>query len=130
MDVDHQLGPQPLFSARTLNSLVVCPLYISAAYHHLPCFQLLLHAGSQPDYNYSGPVCREALSRSLASCLLDAALRHSCEAAYVHLLLDHGADPALVPWEEVDPETAGRGKVDPEALGVYREARSELCLEM
>lgn len=127
MDMDHQLGPRLLLSARTLNTLVVCPLYISAAYHHLHCFQLLLQAGAQPDFNYTGPVCHEALTRGLASCLLDAVLRHGCEVAFVHLLLDHGANPALVPWDELSLEANNRRRVDTEALRVFLEARSEYC---
>ncbi|XP_018598663.2 ankyrin repeat and SOCS box protein 1 [Scleropages formosus] len=127
VDVDHQLGPRPLFSARTLSTLVVCPLYISAAYHHLPCFRLLLQAGANPNYNYGGPVSREALGRGLASCLLDAALRHGCHADFVALLLDHGANPYLVPWEEPDRDGAGRTKVDPEALRLFQEARRHPC---
>lgn len=123
--MDHQLGPRLLLSARTLNTLVVCPLYISAAYHHLHSFRLLLQAGAQPDFNYTGPVCRETLTRGLASCLLDAVLRHGCEAAFVHLLLDHGADPALVPWDGLELEGPNRRKVDPEALSVFLEARRE-----
>ncbi|XP_060944323.1 ankyrin repeat and SOCS box protein 1 isoform X1 [Limanda limanda] len=123
VDMDHQLGPRLLLSARTLNTLVVCPLYISAAYHHLHCFQLLLQAGAQPDFNYNGPVCHEALTRGLASCLLDAVLRHSCEPAFIHLLLDHGADPALVPWDESALEAPNRRKLDPEALGIFLEAK-------
>ncbi|KAF5898073.1 ankyrin repeat and SOCS box protein 1, partial [Clarias magur] len=123
VDVDHQLGPRPLFSARTLSTLVVCPLYISAAYHHLRCFRLLLEAGANPDYNYTGPVSREALNRGLASCLLDAVLRHGCEPTFVRLLLDHGANPVLVPWEEPDHDSMGRVRVNPEALHVYQEAR-------
>ncbi|KAM8857837.1 ankyrin repeat and SOCS box protein 1 [Synchiropus picturatus] len=123
VDMDHQLGPRILFSARTLNTLVVCPLYISAAYHHLHCFQALLQAGAQPDFNYTGPVCHEALTRGLASCLLDAVLRHGCEVAFVHLLLDHGANPAFVHWDESEVETPNRSKVDPEALAVFLEAK-------
>ncbi|XP_037345242.2 ankyrin repeat and SOCS box protein 1 isoform X2 [Pungitius pungitius] len=123
VDMDHQLGPRLLLSARTLNTLVVCPLYVSAAYHHLHSFRLLLQAGAQPDFNYRGPVCREALTRGLASCLLDAVLRHGCEAAFVHLLLDHGADPALVPWDGLELEGPNRRQVDPEALGAFLEAR-------
>ncbi|XP_026865529.2 ankyrin repeat and SOCS box protein 1 isoform X2 [Electrophorus electricus] len=123
VDVDHQLGPRPLFSARTLSTLVVCPLYISAAYHHLHCFRLLLQAGANPDYNYTGPVSREALARGLASCLLDAVLRHGCEPAFVRLLLEHGADPKLVTWAEPDPDTMGRVRVNSEALRIYQEAR-------
>lgn len=125
VDMDHQLGPRLLLSARTLNTLVVCPLYISAAYHHLHCFRLLLQSGAQPDFNYTGPVCQEALTRGLASCLLDAVLRHGCEAAFVHLLLDHGAKPALVPWDESELEAPNRRKVDPEALKAFLEGRSE-----
>lgn len=123
--MDHQLGPRLLLSARTLNTLVVCPLYISAAYHHLDCFRLLLQAGAQPDFNYTGPVCQEALTRGLASCLLDAVLRHGCEVAFVHLLLDHGANPALVPWVGSELEAPNRRKVDPEALQIFLEAKSE-----
>ncbi|XP_035629059.1 ankyrin repeat and SOCS box protein 1 [Oncorhynchus keta] len=127
VDVDHQLGARPPFgAARTLTTLVVCPLYISAAYRHLHCFSLLLAAGAQPDYNYNGPVSREALAKGLASCLLDAVLRHGCEAAFVRLLLDHGAEPSLVPWEQPHQGGAtagGRERVDPEALQLYLEAR-------
>uniref|UniRef100_A0AAY5KVJ2 SOCS box domain-containing protein n=1 Tax=Esox lucius TaxID=8010 RepID=A0AAY5KVJ2_ESOLU len=127
VDVDHQLGARPPFgAARTLTTLVVCPLYISAAYRHLHCFRLLLSAGAQADYNYNGPVSREALCKGLASCLLDAVLRHGCAPAFVSLLLDHGAEPSLVSWEEPHSEgaaAAGRGMVDPEALQLYLEAR-------
>ncbi|XP_051565197.1 ankyrin repeat and SOCS box protein 1-like [Myxocyprinus asiaticus] len=123
VDVDHQLGPRPLFSARALSTLVVCPLYISAAYHHLHCFRILLQAGANSDYNYTGPVSREALARGLASCLLDAVLRHGCAPSFVSLLLDHGADPWLVPWDELDPDAMGRVRVNPEALRIYQEAR-------
>lgn len=125
VDMDHQLGPRLLLSARTLNTLVVCPLYISAAYHHLHCFRLLLQAGAQPDFNYTGPVCHEALTRGLASCLLDAVLRHGCEVAFIHLLLDHGANPALVPWDDSELEAPNRRKVDPEALSVFLEGKSK-----
>ena len=126
VDVDYQLGLHSAPSApRTLSTLGLCPLYITAAYHHLPCFRLLLSAGANPDYNYSGPVSREALARSPASCLLDAVLTHGCQPAFVSVLLDHGADPYLVPWEEPEPEVAGRRRVEPEALHVYQEARSE-----
>lgn len=104
---------------------MVCPLYISAAYHHLHCFRVLLQAGAQPDFNYTGPVCHEALTRGLASCLLDAVLRHGCEVAFIHLLLDHGANTALVPWGESELEALNRRKVDLEALKVFLEARSE-----
>ncbi|XP_061697396.1 ankyrin repeat and SOCS box protein 1 isoform X2 [Syngnathoides biaculeatus] len=123
VDMDHLLGPRLLLSARTLNTLVVCPLYISAAYHHLHCFRALLEAGAQPDFNYSGPVCHDALSRGLASCMLDAVLRHGCEPAFVQLLLDHGAQPAHVVWDESDVGAPNRRKVDPEALRTFLEAR-------
>ncbi|XP_035507334.2 ankyrin repeat and SOCS box protein 1 [Scophthalmus maximus] len=123
VDIDHQLGPRLLLSARTLSTLVVCPLYICAAYHHLHCFQLLLQAGAQPDFNYTGPVCHQALARGLASCLLDAVLRHGCEAAFVHLLLDHGANTALLSWDESELDAPHRRRVDPEALRVFLEAK-------
>ncbi|MBN3308400.1 ASB1 protein, partial [Amia calva] len=124
VDVDQQLGPKhPLFSARKLSTLVVCPLYISAAYHHLDCFKLLLQAGSNPDYNYLGPVSQDSLTRGLASCVLDAVLRHGCDPAFVKLLVEHGADLSLVPWDNPDPETMGRNRVNPEALKIFKEAR-------
>uniref|UniRef100_A0A8C7XP11 Ankyrin repeat and SOCS box containing 1 n=1 Tax=Oryzias sinensis TaxID=183150 RepID=A0A8C7XP11_9TELE len=123
VDMDHQLGPRLILSARTLNTLVVCPLYISAAYHHLQCFRVLLRAGAQPDFNYTGPVCHEALARGLASCLLDAVLRHGCDVAFVHLLLDHGANPAFVSWGESELQAPNRRKVEPEALKVFLEAK-------
>ncbi|KAG5283396.1 hypothetical protein AALO_G00041610 [Alosa alosa] len=124
VDVDYQLCLHSAPSApRTLSTLGLCPLYITAAYHHLPCFRLLLSAGANPDYNYSGPVSREALARSPAACLLDAVLKHGCQPAFVSLLLEHGANPYLVPWEEPDPELVDRGRVHPEALHIYQEAR-------
>nr|XP_057938620.1 ankyrin repeat and SOCS box protein 1 [Doryrhamphus excisus]XP_057938622.1 ankyrin repeat and SOCS box protein 1 [Doryrhamphus excisus]XP_057938623.1 ankyrin repeat and SOCS box protein 1 [Doryrhamphus excisus]XP_057938624.1 ankyrin repeat and SOCS box protein 1 [Doryrhamphus excisus] len=123
VDMDHQLGPRLPLCARTLSTLVVCPLYISAAYHNLRCFRALLEAGAQPDFNYSGPVCHDALTRGPASCLLDAVLRHGCEVAFVQLLLDHGANPVYVPWNEAEMEAPNRRKVDPEALRVFLEAR-------
>nr|XP_015214813.1 PREDICTED: ankyrin repeat and SOCS box protein 1 isoform X2 [Lepisosteus oculatus] len=124
VDVDQQLGPRhPLFSARRLSTLVVCPLYISAAYHHLNCFRVLLKAGANPDYNYMGPVSRNSLCRGLASCVMDAVLRHGCDPAFVRLMIDHGADLNLVPWEDPDPETMGRIRVNPEALKLFKEAK-------
>ncbi|XP_061774438.1 ankyrin repeat and SOCS box protein 1 [Nerophis ophidion] len=123
VDMDYQLGPRLPLCARTLNTLVVCPLYISAAYHHLHCFRALLEAGAQPDFNYSGPVCHDALTRGLASCLLDAVLRHGCEVTFVQLLLDHGANPSYVPWDDAELEAPIRRKVDPEALKLFLEAR-------
>lgn len=128
VDMDHQLGPRLLLSARTLNTLVVCPLYISSAYHHLPCFRLLLQAGAQPDFNYTGPVCQEALTRGLASCLLDAALRHGCGEDFIHLLLNHGANPQLVPCDGSALEAPNRREVDPEALKVFLEAKSKYII--
>ncbi|XP_063069549.1 ankyrin repeat and SOCS box protein 1 [Engraulis encrasicolus] len=126
VDVDYQLDQHAdpdSSSPRTLSTLGLCPVYITAAYHHLPCFQLLLSGGANPDYNYTGPVSREVLAKSSASCLLDAVLKHGCQADFVSLLLEHGANPYLVPWEEPDADLVGRGKIDPEALRIYQEAR-------
>ncbi|KAM6986612.1 ankyrin repeat and SOCS box protein 1 [Aplochiton taeniatus] len=123
VDVDHQLGLRPLLPARSLSTLVMCPLYISAAYHHLHCFRLLLQAGAQPDYNYHGPVSRDSLARGSGSCLLDAVLRHGCQVAFVQALLDHGADPRLLSWEAVQGDAARCGKVDGDALRVCLEAK-------
>ncbi|XP_053925268.1 ankyrin repeat and SOCS box protein 1 [Cuculus canorus] len=45
VDVNHHLNSRvPSLSVRPLTTLMVCPLYISAAYHNLQCFRLLLQA--------------------------------------------------------------------------------------
>ncbi|XP_058910872.1 ankyrin repeat and SOCS box protein 1 isoform X6 [Kogia breviceps] len=125
VDVNHHLTPdvQPPFSRR-LTSLVVCPLYISAAYHNLQCFRLLLQAGANPDFNCNGPVNTQGFYRGSPGCVMDAVLRHGCEAAFVSLLVEFGANLNLVKWESLGPESRGRRKVDPEALQVFKEARS------
>lgn len=123
VDIDHRLEQKVIFCTRTLTTLSACPLYISAAYHHLPCFRMLLKAGANPDYNYNGPVSRDTLVKGRASCMLDAVLRLGCDPVFVTLLLDHGADPHLVHWDELDPDTMIRLKVNAEALHVYQEAR-------
>lgn len=129
VDVNHHMTPdtQPPFSRR-LTSLVVCPLYISAAYHNLQCFGLLLRAGANPDFNCNGPVNTQGFYRGSPGCVLDAVLRHGCEAAFVSLLVEFGANVNLVKWESLGPESRGRRKVDPEALQVFREARSKWCV--
>ena len=93
VDVNHHLTPdaQPPFSRR-LTSLVVCPLYISAAYHNLQCFKLLLQAGANPDFNCNGPVNTQGFYRGSPGCVMDAVLRHGCEAAFVSLLVEFGAN--------------------------------------
>ncbi|KAG8508254.1 Ankyrin repeat and SOCS box protein 1, partial [Galemys pyrenaicus] len=125
VDVNHHLTPdlRPPFSRR-LTSLVVCPLYISAAYHNLQCFRLLLQAGADPDFNCSGPVDTQGFCRGSPACMLDAVLRHGCEGAFVRLLVEFGANLSLVQWESLGSESRGRRKVDPEALQVFQEARS------
>nr|XP_023413463.1 ankyrin repeat and SOCS box protein 1 [Loxodonta africana] len=125
VDVNHHLTPEvrPPFSRR-LTSLVVCPLYISAAYHNLQCFKLLLQAGANPDFNCNGPVNTQGFYRGSPGCVMDAVLRHGCEAAFVSLLVEFGANLSLVKWESLGPESRGRRKVDPEALQVFKEARS------
>ncbi|ELW63542.1 Ankyrin repeat and SOCS box protein 1 [Tupaia chinensis] len=125
VDVNHHLTPdiRPPFSRR-LTSLVVCPLYISAAYHNLQCFQLLLQAGANPDFNCNGPVNTQGFYRGSPGCVMDAVLRHGCEAAFVSLLVEFGANLNLVKWESLGPESRGRRKVDPEALQVFKEART------
>ncbi|XP_045701554.1 ankyrin repeat and SOCS box protein 1 [Phyllostomus hastatus] len=125
VDINHHVVPdvRPPFSRR-LTSLVVCPLYISAAYHNLQCFRLLLQAGADPDFNCSGPVSTQGFPRGAPGCVMDAVLRHGCEAAFVRLLVDFGADLSLVRWESLGPEARGRRKVDPEALQLFKEARS------
>lgn len=126
VDIDQRLDQRSMFGMRTLTTLAACPLFITAAYHHLPCFRMLLNAGANPNYNYNGPVSRDALDRGRASCMLDAVLKLGCEPAFVNLLLDHGADPYLVPWDELDPHTMVRLKVNTEALCIYQEAKSKL----
>ncbi|RXN23206.1 TRAF3-interacting 1-like protein [Labeo rohita] len=123
VDIDHRLDQRSLFGTRTLTTLAPCPLFISAAYHHLPCFRMLLNTGANPNYNFNGSINREVLLKGRASCMLDAVLKLGCEPAFVSLLLDHGADPYLVPWEELDPDTMVRLKVNTEALRVYQEAK-------
>lgn len=125
VDVNHHLTPDisPPFSRR-LTSLVVCPLYISAAYHNLQCFRLLLQAGANPDFNCNGPVNTQEFYRGSPGCVLDAVLRHGCEAAFVSLLVEFGANLNLVKWELLSTELRGRRKVDPKALEVFKEARS------
>ncbi|XP_023577889.1 ankyrin repeat and SOCS box protein 1 isoform X1 [Octodon degus] len=125
VDVNHHLTPdiRPPFSRR-LTSLVVCPLYISAAYHNLQCFRLLLQAGANPDFNCNGPVNTQEFYRGSPGCVMDAVLRHGCEAAFVSLLVEFGANLNLVKWELLSTELRGRRKVDPEALEVFKEARS------
>ncbi|XP_044531630.1 ankyrin repeat and SOCS box protein 1 [Gracilinanus agilis] len=132
VDVSHALAPGMPPPSRRLTSLVVCPLYISAAYHNLQCFKLLLQAGANPDFNCHGPVNVQGFCRGSPVCVMDAVLRHGCEAAFVSLLVDFGANLNLVKWEALNAEARGRVKVNPEALQVFREARSAprtlLCL--
>ncbi|XP_075790208.1 ankyrin repeat and SOCS box protein 1 [Pelodiscus sinensis] len=125
VDVNHHV-PSRLASpsSRPLTSLVVCPLYISAAYHNLPCFRLLLQAGANPDFNCCGPVNIQGFSRGSPVCVMEAVLRHGCEPAFVQLLIDFGANLNLVKVEVLGAESAGRVKVNPEALQVFKEARS------
>uniref|UniRef100_A0A672Q0L6 Ankyrin repeat and SOCS box containing 1 n=1 Tax=Sinocyclocheilus grahami TaxID=75366 RepID=A0A672Q0L6_SINGR len=119
----HRLDQRFMFGTRTLTTLAACPLFISAAYHHLPCFRMLLNASANPNFNYNGPVSRDALVRGRAFCMLDAVLKLGCEPAFVSLLLDHGADPYLVPWDELDPDTMVRLKVNAEVFRIYQEAK-------
>ncbi|NXG03245.1 ASB1 protein, partial [Sakesphorus luctuosus] len=122
VDVTHHPA-RPGGAPRPLTTLVVCPLYISAAYHNLPCFQLLLQAGANPDFNCWGPVDVRGFSRGSPRCVLDAVLRHGCAPAFVRLLVDFGANLGLVRAEELPVEPSGRVRVDAEALEVFREAK-------
>ncbi|XP_040296687.1 ankyrin repeat and SOCS box protein 1-like isoform X2 [Bufo bufo] len=133
VDVDRQLsGGLGSSLPRALTSLTCTPLYISAAYHNLPCFRLLLQAGANPDYNSWSPVCEANLVRSSPSCLLEAVLRHGCDKQFVELLIDFGANLSLLRREPTSEEHS-RKKVNPEALQVFREAKclprtlSSLC---
>lgn len=126
VDVNHHLPSRlPSPSSRPLTSLVVCPLYISAAYHNLQCFKLLLQAGANPDFNCCGPVNIQGFSRGSPVCVIDAVLRHGCEPAFVNLLIDFGANLNLVKAEALAADSTGRVKVNPEALQVFKEARSK-----
>lgn len=126
VDVNHHLPSRgPSLSLRPLTTLVVCPLYISAAYHNLQCFRLLLQAGANPDFNCCGPINIQGFSRGSPVCVMDAVLRHGCEAAFVHLLIDFGANLNLVKVEALGVESTGRVKVNPEALQVFKEARGK-----
>ncbi|XP_074857206.1 ankyrin repeat and SOCS box protein 1 [Carettochelys insculpta] len=123
VDVNHHVPSRLPSSSRPLTSLVVCPLYISAAYHNLQCFKLLLQAGANPDFNCCGPVNLQGFSRGSPVCVMDAVLRHGCEPAFVCLLVDFGANLNLVKVEALGAEPTGRVKVNPEALQVFKEAR-------
>ncbi|CAM4600634.1 unnamed protein product [Leuciscus chuanchicus] len=123
VDIDHRLEQRAMYGTGTLATLAICPLFISAVYHHFPCFQMLLNAGANPNYNYNGPVNREALVRGRTSCMLDAVLKLGCEPPFVRLLLDHGANPYLVPWYKLDPDSKVRLKVNAEALQIFQEAK-------
>ncbi|KAJ7416568.1 ankyrin repeat and SOCS box protein 1 [Pitangus sulphuratus] len=125
VDVNHH-PPARGHCSRPLTTLVVCPLYISAAYHNLQCFQLLLRAGADPDFNCCGPVNLQGFSRGSPVCVMDAVLRHGCDAAFVRLLIDFGADLSLVKLDALAAESTARVKVNPEALEVFREARGNL----
>ncbi|EMP34824.1 Ankyrin repeat and SOCS box protein 1, partial [Chelonia mydas] len=128
VDVNHHLPSRlPSPSSRPLTSLVVCPLYISAAYHNLQCFKLLLQAGANPDFNCCGPVNIQGFSRGSPVCVMDAVLRHGCEPAFVNLLIDFGANLNLVKAEALAADSTGRVKVNPEALQVFKEARTLRC---
>ncbi|GCC36950.1 hypothetical protein chiPu_0015450 [Chiloscyllium punctatum] len=124
VDVNHHVSSRVLMpAARRFTSLGVCPLYISSAYQHLQCFKLLLKAGANPDYNYWGQVDVTAFPRGSPVCVLDAVLRHGCDAQFVKLLIDFGANLNLVNWEGLDAETIGRMKVNEEALQIFRAAK-------
>ncbi|XP_035187027.1 ankyrin repeat and SOCS box protein 1 isoform X2 [Oxyura jamaicensis] len=124
VDVNHHLASRvSSLSLRPLTTLVVCPLYISAAYHNLQCFRLLLQAGANPDFNCCGPINLQGFSRGSPVCVMDAVLRHGCDAAFIHLLIDFGANLNLVKVEALEFDSTGRVKVNPEALQVFKEAR-------
>ncbi|POI32595.1 hypothetical protein CIB84_003653 [Bambusicola thoracicus] len=126
VDVNHHLASRVSSpSLRPLTTLVVCPLYISAAYHNLQCFRLLLQAGANPDFNCRGPINIQGFSRGSPVCVMDAVLRHGCEAAFIHLLIDFGANLNLVKVEALEFDSTGRVKVNPEALQVFKEARGK-----
>ncbi|KAM4698121.1 ankyrin repeat and SOCS box protein 1 [Rhinophrynus dorsalis] len=133
VDVDHQLSLRgPGSSPRSLTSLASCPLYISAAYHNLLCFRLLLQAGANPDYNSWGTVCEENFPRRAPCCLLEAVLRHGCDQQFVQLLIDFGANLRLVRGEP-NPEESPKISINPIALQLFKEAKgcprslSHLC---
>ncbi|XP_060091660.1 ankyrin repeat and SOCS box protein 1 [Heteronotia binoei] len=125
VDVNHHVTsatPSPSF--KTLTCLVVCPLYISAAYHNLQCFKGLLEAGANPDFNCCGPVDIQNFSRGSAVCIMDAVLRHGCDKAFVSLLIDFGANLNLVKLETLEEGAAGRIRVNSEGMQLFKEARS------
>ncbi|KAM4626974.1 ankyrin repeat and SOCS box protein 1 [Discoglossus pictus] len=132
VDVDHQLSSRiPGYSPRPLTSLASCPLYISAVYHNLSCFRLLLQAGANPDYNSWGAVSMEGFSRAAPRCVLEAVLRRGCDPHFVQLLIDFGANLWLV-REELGA-LGGSVTVNPKALQLFMETKccprplSDLC---
>ena len=73
------------------------PLYITIAYHHWECFQLLLVSGADPDYHCR--ICpRRAITppslgnpNSTYESLYHTAVRHKAPLKYVELLYEYGA---------------------------------------
>ncbi|CAH2306318.1 ankyrin repeat and SOCS box 1 [Pelobates cultripes] len=121
VDIDHQLSFRG--SGCSLRSLASSPLYISAAYHNVSCFFLLLQAGANPDYNCWNTECLVNLPRSGPSCLLEAILRHGFDHEFVKLLIDFGADLNLVhgvPAVEQHPQMS----LNPRAIQLFKEAKS------
>ncbi|XP_026991028.1 ankyrin repeat and SOCS box protein 12b [Tachysurus fulvidraco] len=66
------------------------PLYIAAIYGHLECFKLLLLYGADPDYNCKDKKILARIKQS--NTVLDTCIKYRCQAEYIKLLIDFGAD--------------------------------------
>ncbi|XP_039622263.1 ankyrin repeat and SOCS box protein 12-like [Polypterus senegalus] len=69
------------------------PLYLSAVYGHLDCFKLLLINGANPDFNCTEEKLLVKIRQPKT--ILEMCIRHGCEAEYVQLLIDFGANVYL-----------------------------------
>ncbi|XP_053129689.1 ankyrin repeat and SOCS box protein 12-like isoform X2 [Hemicordylus capensis] len=85
------------------------PLYLSAVYGHLECFQLLLAHGADPNYNCTDEKMIARIKRPKT--LLELCLRHGCGAEFVKLLIDFGANVYL-PGIALDKISANSEVVD------------------
>lgn len=63
--------------------------------------------GGEPGLQLQRPRQHAGLLQA-ACCVMDASQGHGCEAAFVSLLVEFGANLNLVKWESLGPESRGR----------------------
>ncbi|KAM4695905.1 ankyrin repeat and SOCS box protein 12 [Rhinophrynus dorsalis] len=76
------------------NTASTGPLYLSAVYGHLECFRTLLLYGADPDYNCMDQKLLQRIKQPKT--ILEICLRHGCEASFVELLIEFGANVHLL----------------------------------